>query len=84
MTYLHSQPIPTNGWIDVQSSCLSRIRVQGGRYASNVTLTVEFHSGRRYRAHGVPYSLVADLLTAPSIGVFYNRNLKYNHRWVQV
>ena len=70
-------------WIEVESTCLSRIRVRGGQYATSVTLTVEFHSGRRYTARGVPHSLVSDLLLAGSIGEFYNRNLREAFRWVR-
>ena len=78
-------PVSANGWVDVSSSCLSRIRVQGGRYAAGVTLTVEFAtSGARYQARSVPHEVVADLLTAPSIGIFYNDHLKSNYRWVRV
>lgn len=76
-------PVPT-GWIEVSSSCLSAVRVVAGQHASAVTLQIEFHSGKRYEARGVPHEMVADLLTAGSVGGYYNAQLKGAFRWREI
>lgn len=66
---------PTD-WIPVSSTCLSAIRVWvTGNYA--VSLVVRFReSGSEYRYRGVSHSVVSDLLSASSIGRYYNVAIK--------
>jgi len=65
-----------------RSTCLSGIqtltRSRGGRTSrSAVTLLVRFRwSGREYVYSGVPFYYVSDLLTALSIGRYYNNAIK--------
>ncbi len=73
-----------DGWVAVDSSCLSRVRVQGSRTASVVTVTVEFReSGSRYECRSVPHDMVADLLMAPSVGTYWNQQMRSLH-WRKV
>jgi hypothetical protein len=44
------------------------------------TLEVEFHSGRMYQYFGVPKSEYQALLKAPSLGGYFNREIKPRYR----
>ena len=56
--------------IPVSSSAIAAIGYDGS------TLRVEFHGGRVYDHHGVPYSVYVGLMNASSIGAFYNEKIK--------
>lgn len=72
------------GWIEVDSSCLSAVHIIP-RGPSACDLEVEFRtSGRRYRYSRVPYGLIGDLFSAPSIGTFFNREIKDHFGWRQI
>lgn len=40
------------------------------------TLRIQFHSGRVYDHHGVPYSVYYGLMSASSMGAYYNRYIR--------
>lgn len=44
------------------------------------TLVIEFHSGRTYEYHGVPFSVFAGLINASSPGAYYNACIKGRYR----
>lgn len=76
-----------NGEIAV--SCLSPMRKDRvkssviravGYDARSRELEVEFHSGRVYRYFEVPRSVYQHLLTADSVGKYFNDVVKPNHR----
>ena len=47
-------------------------------------LEVEFHTGRVYQYFGVPPAIYNDLLHAPSLGEFFNRQIRNEYRFVEV
>jgi hypothetical protein len=51
----------------------SAIRAVG--YDGNI-LTVEFHTGRIYDHHGVPYSVYVEFMNASSLGAYYNHYIR--------
>jgi hypothetical protein len=56
--------------ISVSSSVIRAIGYDGD------TLTIEFNDGRVYDYHGVPYHVYAALISASSIGAYYNRYIR--------
>lgn len=44
------------------------------------TLTVEFHSGRKYDHPNVPYDVYEAFMNAPSLGEFYSRHIRGRYR----
>ena len=56
--------------IRVNSSAIHAVGYDGH------TLTVQFHSGRVCDHHGVPYSVYYGLMSASSMGAYYNSNIK--------
>ena len=44
------------------------------------TLSVEFHNSGSYDHPGVPESVYRGLMSAPSIGAFYNRYIRGKYR----
>jgi hypothetical protein len=44
------------------------------------TLTVEFHNGDVYDHPGVPESVYRGLMSAPSMGAYYNRYIRGRYR----
>lgn len=60
--------------IEVNSSAIRAVGYDGH------TLTVEFHTGRIYDHHGVPHQVYRELMTASSLGAYYNRNIRGRYR----
>jgi hypothetical protein len=58
----------------VNSSAIRAVGYYGG------TLTVEFHTGRTYDHHGVPYSVYVEFMNASSLGNYYNRRIRGRYR----
>ena len=56
--------------VSVSSSVIRATGYDGG------TRVIEFHSGRTYEYHGVPYSVYAGLINASSPGRFYTENIR--------
>jgi hypothetical protein len=50
----------------------------------NRVLEVEFHTNRIYRYFDVPPTVYSDLLGAPSLGEFYNRQIRNEYRFEEV
>ena len=62
----------------------SSVLLSAGYDADGETLEVEFLSGRIYRYFGVPPEVVAALMTAPSLGAYYNREIRDRYRREEV
>ena len=60
--------------IKVNSSAIRAVDYDGS------TLTVEFHTGRTYDHPDVPYSVYLELMNAPSIGAYYNKNIRGKYK----
>ena len=60
--------------IPVSSNAISFIGYDG------YTLVVVFRNSGRYDHPGVPYSVYMGLMQAPSIGAYYNRNIRGRYR----
>ena len=58
--------------IPVNSSSISAI----GYDADTMTLRLAFRTGGMYEYHAVPESIVRQLMSAPSKGKYYSRNIK--------
>lgn len=58
----------------VSSSVIRAIGYRGS------TLTIAFNNGRVYDYHGVPYGVYVTLISAASIGAFYNRYIRGRYR----
>lgn len=43
-------------------------------------LTIYFRSSGGYTFHGVPYAIYAGLVTADSVGIYYNRHIRGRYR----
>lgn len=56
--------------VRVDSSVIRAVGYSGGR------LVIEFHSGRTYEYHNVPYSVFVGLINASSAGAYYNAYIK--------
>jgi hypothetical protein len=57
--------------IAVNSSAIEAVGFDG------YTLAVKFHtSDEIYEHHGCPHSLYEDFMNAPSMGAFYNQNIR--------
>jgi hypothetical protein len=64
----------------VQSNVLASIA-----YEREVNvLEVEFHTGRIYQYFMVPAAVHEELLTAPSMGEYFNRRVRSAYRCVEV
>jgi len=61
----------------------SVIRALGYDDRSKV-LEVEFHTNRIYQYFGVPLAVYDDLLNAPSIGEFYNRQIRNEYDFLEI
>ena len=61
--------------ISVSSSVIRAIGYDG-----NGTLTIEFRNGRVYEYHDVPYEVYDVLMSARSVGAFYNRYIRGRYR----
>jgi hypothetical protein len=61
----------------------SVIRTLGYDDRSKV-LEVEFHTNRIYQYFGVPLAVYDDLLNAPSIGEFYNRQIRNEYDFLEI
>ena len=64
----------------VDSTVLSSV---GYEPKTNV-LEVEFRTGRVYRYYRVPRTAVVKLLTADSIGAYFNREIRPRYRYSEV
>lgn len=64
--------------ISVDSSCLSSVGYENG------ILEVEFNHGAVYHYLNVPESKYDELVSASSIGQYFNANVKYNYETVRV
>ena len=60
--------------IPVDSSAIRAVGYDGS------TLTVEFHTGRVYDHPHVPYHVYAGLMSASSMGAYYNRHIRGKYR----
>jgi hypothetical protein len=60
--------------IPVNSTAIAAVGYDGS------TLRVEFHSGRDYDHHGVPYAVYVGLITADSVGRYYNQHIRGKYR----
>ena len=60
----------------VASSVIASLGYDGGKKV----LEVEFRTGRVYRYFGVPERVYRELRTAPSIGSYFNRQIKDRFR----
>jgi hypothetical protein len=58
----------------VSSSVIRSIGYDGA------TLIIKFNSGRVYEYHRVPYSVYAALVSAYSIGAYYNHYIRGRYR----
>ena len=61
----------------------SVIRALGYDDHDNI-LEVEFHTGRVYQYFGVPPAVYNDLLNAPSVGEFYNRQIRNEYDFLEI
>ena len=64
----------------VNSSVIQTLGYDG----RNSLLEIEFRTGRVYQYFGVPPAVYNDLLNAPSLGEFYNRQIRNEYRFVEV
>ena len=64
----------------VQSSVLSAVRY----YDDRRILEVRFRSGRTYHYFDVPREAYEELLTAPSVGTYFNQSIKPQFRCERV
>jgi KTSC domain len=64
----------------VNSSVLQTI----GYDERNNVLEVEFHTGRVYQYLAVPRAIYKDLLDAPSLGEFFNRQIRNEYEFLEV
>lgn len=62
----------TLNYVPVQSSNLREVAYD----AAAETLGVIFHNGGEYHYANVPAALVAEMLSAPSTGSFFSRNIR--------
>ena len=69
----------TSVQVVLDSSVLKR-----ASYASDETLELEFHTGAVYRYFGVPCTVFENLITAPSKGACFNRNIRDSFRHQRV
>jgi hypothetical protein len=60
--------------IPVNSSAIRAVGYNG------YTLRVQFHSGRVYDHPGVPWSVYHGLMSASSIGAYYNHYIRGRYR----
>ncbi len=52
--------------------------------ARHKVLEVEFHTGRIYHYHGVPRSVLDTMMSADSIGKFFNEEVRPHYRATEV
>lgn len=52
--------------------------------AGSSTLEIEFHSGGIYQYFGVPEHVYMELVTAPSVGSYFARNIKGVYPYRQI
>jgi hypothetical protein len=64
----------------VDSTCLRSVGHDAGRRV----LEVEFVGGTVYHYFGVPSAVVARLLAAPSLGRYFNHEIRYRYRFVRI
>ncbi|MFD9126658.1 KTSC domain-containing protein [Kitasatospora sp. NPDC059571] len=64
----------------VDSTCLRSVGHDAGRRV----LEVEFVGGTVYHYFGVPGAVVARLLAAPSLGRYFNREIKPRYRYRRI
>ena len=64
----------------VSSSNLSSI----GYDSESHTLEIEFHSGGVYQYFDVPQSVYDALMSAPSHGSFFHRNVRDKYRYTKI
>jgi hypothetical protein len=48
------------------------------------TLYIDFRSGKTYRYDDVPYEIWNGLLEAPSVGQYFNQNIKNQYKGIPV
>ena len=65
---------------EVDSSNLARVKY----WKNTQTLRVTFHNGAEYDYAAVPADVVQDLITADSVGGYFNRNIKNTYRYARV
>lgn len=47
-------------------------------------LEIEFHSGGIYQYFNVPLEIYEELMSRPSHGKYFHRNIKNKYRWVKI
>ena len=55
-----------------------------GHDRSSSTLEIEFKDGRIYQYFGVPEQVYRDLVTAPSVGAFFQQNLRGQYPYARL
>ena len=66
--------------VPVESSAVAAV----GYDPESETLEVEYRSGRVYRYAAVPFGVVQDLWSAPSVGRFVHANVRDRYAYVAV
>lgn len=64
----------------VSSSNLSAV----GYDAGSETLEIEFNNGRIYQYYNVPEFIYENLMSAPSLGVYFNAEIKNAYSFSQI
>lgn len=60
---------------DVQSSSIRSIEETG-----RGTMVVEFHKRGKWEYHGVPLNVIMEFVNAPSVGRYFNENIRGQYR----
>ena len=74
----------------LESELMQRTRVSSSNLAEagydldSQTLEIRFHHGGVYQYYGVPHSVFAGLMAAPSKGRYHHRNIKWKYRYKRV
>ncbi|WP_078061571.1 KTSC domain-containing protein [Legionella saoudiensis] len=65
-------------WIQLQSSVISAAAYQGS------TLYLRFLSNREYAYYNVPRNIYEELISASSVGHYFNINIKDHYRYKRI
>lgn len=66
--------------VEVDSTNLTKVKY----WKNTRTLRVTFTNGSEYDYYNVPADVVQDLITAPSVGNYHNRNIKGIYSYARV
>ena len=68
----------------VRKSVISSNLKSVGYDSFQMVLEIEFLEGSVYQYYGVPQSVYANLMSAPSYGMYFHADIRNNYRYSQV